>query len=163
MAIVLFAFSSVYLSKQLLEKFDLEIQVKVTEYNIRNGSIRWQVSTTIKSYLSIFRQLSPFSRFITFSKIMTLQIQVMVMTTFAATFDGKIPDYLSKSNSNVCSVSHRFTRYSQIKNNSKSITLKMKVQVKKQNNGTCANRLEMFESIQVNLYRNLATVQRTFT
>ena len=30
----------------MFHTFDLEI--KVTEYNIRNGSIRWQISTSIK-------------------------------------------------------------------------------------------------------------------
>ena len=28
--------------------FDLEIWVKVLEYNIRNGPVRWQISASIK-------------------------------------------------------------------------------------------------------------------
>ena len=40
-----------------------------------------------------------------------------------------------------------FTRYSQFKQNAKTLTLKMEVKVEKEKNGTCAIRLIMFDSI----------------
>ena len=48
-----------------------------------------------------------------------------------------------------------FTRYSQIKFNAKSLTLKTKVKVKDEKNGTCATGMEMFDSINV-IFQNFS-------
>ena len=53
MAIVMLAFLQC-LSKEPLEKCDLEIQVKVMKSNICKGSVWWQISTSIKVVLEHF-------------------------------------------------------------------------------------------------------------
>ena len=41
----------------------LTLKMKVTEYNIHNGPIRWQISTPSKVILDNFRRLSAFCRY----------------------------------------------------------------------------------------------------
>ena len=75
----------------------LKMKVKVVEYNISDGSILWQISTSIKkSRLSILRQFSSFSRNIHF-KIVTVKMQVKVMTynIRSDVMQWQISDFLS--------------------------------------------------------------------
>ena len=74
--------------------FALEIvKVKVTEYNLRNGPIRWQVSTSIKIILEHFSLALTSTRYSHF-KVHNLEDvgQSHDGTTFAAArFDCKHP------------------------------------------------------------------------
>ena len=78
--------------------FTLKINVKVTEYNIRHGAIRWRISISINVTHDHFRQLSPFSRY-SHSNIRNLENigQGHDRSTFGvAPFDGKyVTSYLT--------------------------------------------------------------------
>ena len=87
----------------------LKMKVKVMEYNIHNGHVRWQKSASVK--VIHFCQLLPFSRYSHF-KIPNIQMQVKVMmySSRSGIIRLQIPDFLSDGNSNVCYIS-QFLRY----------------------------------------------------
>ena len=59
--------STLFYSKCIIRKcLTFKIKVKITEYNIHNSPIRWQISTSVEVILEIFRQLSPFSKYLHF-------------------------------------------------------------------------------------------------
>ena len=104
-----------------------------------------------KVYIWVFLQLSLFPD-ISISNFMNLKMQVMVKVTMYnirnGAFRWQVHDFLFDSIGNVCSKA-TFTKYSQIKYNCKRLTLKIKSWVKEKNE-TCAIRLEIIDSIEVN-------------
>ena len=102
-----FFFSIITYKNSRLNRFILKIEVKVTEYNIHSGSIRWQISTSIKSYLRIFASNHHFR--LTFEILWTWKCRSRSRCT---TFHNdairwQIHDFVSEGNSNVSSISHR--------------------------------------------------------
>ena len=80
------------------------MKVKVTEYNNRNGPIRWQISTPIKVILDhFFRQLSLFSGYSHFQfRDLENVGQSRDVKYLQWRIRWQIPDFLSDGNSNVC-------------------------------------------------------------
>ena len=64
-------------------------------------------------------------------------------------------DFLFDVSSNTCSIGCHLW-YSQIKSNTNSFTLIMKVKVKEEKNGTCTFQLEMFDSLTVIYFQNIS-------
>ena len=69
----------------------LKMKVKVTEYNIRNGSIRWQISFSIKVILEHFSLAPSIFEIFTFQNLWQRKCRLKLWcTTFAVPpFDGK--------------------------------------------------------------------------
>ena len=89
----------------------LKIQVRVTMRNIRNGTIRWLVSTSIKvvfEYFSYALIVFQILNNMLFRNVVTLKIQIniIVFNSRNGAIRWQIPDSVSNGNSNVCSISH---------------------------------------------------------
>ena len=85
------------------------MKVKVTEYNIRNGPLRWQISTSIKVIIEHFSlALIVFVRDIRISKFAILKVNVKVKTYTirSGVSRWQIPDFLSDGSRNVCIYSY---------------------------------------------------------
>ena len=109
----------------------LKNQVKPTEYNIRNGPIRWQITTCIKVIPEHFFVSCYSFPDIHISNFVTLKMQVkVIMDSFRSGAIGlQISYFLSDGNSNVC-IFRAFTcQNSQMT----SLTLKILRKVKENN------------------------------
>ena len=98
-------FISVYLSYIHLKRLFLKMQVKVMEYNIHNGSIRWLIATSIKvvreQFLLTLNGFHIYNYYI-FQKFCDLKIQVKVtmQNIYINTIRLQIQDFPFDGNSN---------------------------------------------------------------
>ena len=83
------------------------MKVKVTEYNVYHGAVRWRISTSIKLIPKHFKldfTVFQISIFVT----LKMKVMVMIYNTRSGAIRWKISDFLSDGNSNICLISHYF-------------------------------------------------------
>ena len=93
-----------FYSKCIANKFlTLKIKIKVTEYTICNGPIRWQISTSMKAILEHLSLALTVFEIFTFKNSWSWgNINVIMYNICSGTIGWKIPNFLSDCNSNAC-------------------------------------------------------------
>ena len=83
--------------------FTLKIEIKVVEYNIRNGSNRWLISTSIKIITEQFSlAFTVLEKFVTLNML----IKVSMYNICNDAMPWQMHDFLSDGNNNFYSISH---------------------------------------------------------